>query len=201
VGIKLSFLLIFLLSALAISSCKKSNKIIADNPYGLPNATQAGANNFGCRVNDSNWMVSNDPLPDIGTSYSISNNRDSLWFFIGGASNFTFYSIRFHILGMIHSGSVFRLNDTAKSFVSAEAVFLNCLPSDTYGDHELLKSIDGEIQFTKFSGNYQVPDCCTHGSYDADAIISGNFWFTVVFPGCDTIRVTDGRFDINYSQF
>ena len=26
-------------------------------------------------------------------------------------------------------------------------------------------------------------------------IVSGTFWFTLYKPGCDSIRVTDGRFD------
>jgi hypothetical protein len=182
-------------------SCIKTNKIIADNPYGLPNATQTGANIFACRVNDSNWIVPNVYLSEIGTSYSVGNTRDSLWLFARGASNFTFYWIRFSILGAIKSGSVFTLKDSTKSFVSAEAVFLNCKPSNTYGDHESLISKNGNIQFTKFSGTYSVPNCCSRGNHDPNAIISGKFNFIVVFPGCDTIKVTEGRFDINYSQF
>jgi hypothetical protein len=26
-------------------------------------------------------------------------------------------------------------------------------------------------------------------------IVSGTFWFTLYKPGCDSVRVTDGRFD------
>jgi hypothetical protein len=198
---RLSSLALLLVLGSTFNACKKTNKTLADNAYGLPNATETGANIFACRVNDSNWIMPNAYLSEIGTSYSGSNNRDSLWFFARGASNFTFYSIRFSILGVIKTGSEFRLNDTTKTFADADAVFLNCKPSDTYGDHESLTAIDGNILFTKFSGTYNVPDCCSRGNYDPNAIISGKFNFTVVFPGCDTIRVTDGRFDINYSQF
>jgi hypothetical protein len=198
---RLSILSVLLVITSVFYSCKKTKPIIADNPYGLPNATQTGANMFACRVNDSNWIMPNAYLSEIGTSYSGSNNRDSLWMYARGATNFTFYSIRFSILGVIKSGSAFKLSDTTKTFANADAVFLNCKPSDTYGDHEWMTSIAGNIQFTKFSGTYSVPELISQGYYDPNAIISGTFNFIVVFPGCDTLRVTDGRFDINYSQF
>jgi hypothetical protein len=193
---------IILLLGLVFSSCKKSNGVVADNPYGLPNATQTGENTFACRINDSNWIFQDVGRNAIVTSYCQNNNRDSLWIYVHGSSNSTFHAIRFSILGAVSAGSEFRLSDTTQTFARADAVFLNCKSSDTYGDSESMYSIDGNIKFTRFTGTYTVPDCCTHGNHDPNAIIAGTFNFTVIFPGCsDTIRVTDGRFDINYSQY
>ena len=33
-------------------------------------------------------------------------------------------------------------------------------------------------------------------NYVSGAIVSGNFEFTIAAPGCDTLRVTEGRFDL-----
>ena len=199
--LKLPLLALLLFLAIGFNSCKKTNKVTADNPYGLPNASQTGANVFACRVNDSNWIVGNTYQSELASSYNQTNSRDSFWLFATGSSDISLYQIRFNIRDLIKSGSTFDLSDTAKTFASAEVVYLNCKPSNTYGDHETLISIKGNIQFTKFSGTYQVPSCCTHGNYDPNSIIAGKFNFTLVFPGCDTIQVTDGRFDINYSQY
>jgi hypothetical protein len=37
--------------------CKKDKSLTPDNPYGLPNATQSGANTFACRVNNINFIA------------------------------------------------------------------------------------------------------------------------------------------------
>jgi len=183
------------------NSCKKTSTIAPDNPFGLPNATQSGANIFACRVNDSNWIVEDSIFKTLGTSFSRSNNRNTLWILASGAANRTFDLISFTIFDKIKTGSSYRLNDTTKALANTFRILANCGQTVGYGGSQSNNANDGNITITRYSGNYFVPSCCTYGSYDPNAIISGTFNFIIAIPNCDTIKVTNGRFDINYSQY
>ena len=192
----------YCLIAFIFNSCEKGTPITADNPYGLPNATQTGVNMISCRINDSNWF-SKESSFSLGTSFSRNNNRDTLYYFGSPTSNSysLLYNIRFQIFDRIKTGLVYLLNDSTKAIVTCERVSIGCDASATNGEFAWENAINGNITFTRFSGLYTVPTCCTHGSYDPNAIISGTFHFNLPFSNCDTIRVTDGRFDINYSNY
>ncbi len=56
------FTFIMLQALLGCSGCKNSPSPAVDNPYGLPNATQTGANVFACRINGQNWISSTSIL-------------------------------------------------------------------------------------------------------------------------------------------
>ena len=197
IGLANFIILIILMSI--FSYCKKTNKIVADNPFGLPNATRTGANIFACRINDSNWILNQPSIFNLQTSFSRSNSRDSLGF--GGNSDGELQLITFAIFDRIKSGSSYRLNDTTKAFVNTFRVLAACGQTIGYGGSQWNKGIDGNITFTRYSGSYTVPSCCTYGTYDPSAIISGTFSFVIAIPDCDSIKVTDGRFDINYSNY
>ena len=198
-----SFLIIIIVAFFSsiLHSCKKTSTIVPDNQFGLPNATRSGANIFACRVNDNNWIVDDSSYQRITTSFSTSNNRDSFWVFAAGAADRTFDLILFKIFDKINTGSSYRLNDTTKALANTFRILATCGQTVGYGGSQSNNAIDGNITITRFSGNYFVPSCCQYGSYDPNAIISGTFNFIVAIPNCDTIKVTDGRFDINYSQY
>jgi hypothetical protein len=154
---------------------------------------------IACRINDSNWIVTDFDFR-IGTSFHASNYRDSLYFFGYPKSNSLLRIIRFQIFDRIKTGSAYRFNDTTIARVTTDRVSIGCNASSTYGQEVWTDATDGSITFTKFSGTYTIPPNTNFGAYDPNAIMSGTFQFVIPFPNCDTIRVTDGRFDINYSN-
>ena len=192
---------------LLLTACPKPYTPPPDNPYGLPNATQTGADVFACRINGVNWIVDDDsmvyryPSFSVGTSFSKSNVRTSFSIGASGSIEAAIGAMGFVVNQPIQQGATYRLNDTTKAYASAMSFFATCGPVSGYGNAQWNTSADGSLTITHFSGTYTVPSCCTYGTYDANAIVSGTFWFYIVPPGCDTIQVTDGRFDINYSQY
>lgn len=188
--------LIFLLCA--ANGCKKAKEPPPDNPYGLPNATQTGANIFACRVNGKNWTVKSR---NLSTSYRRSNNRDTFSFGGLGLPDSILSLISISIKEKIREGASFRLNDTTNAFAATFRINALCGPTSGYGGAQWNNSSDGHLAITRFTGIYSIPSCCTYGSYDTNAIVAGTFNFVVAIPGCDSIKVTDGRFDINYSQY
>ena len=126
-----------------------------------------------------------------------SNNRDTFYVAASGATNNSINIISISIFDRVKTGSTYDLSDTNKVRVSIFQV-LACGQTVGYAG---IRATSGKITITKFSGAYFVPSCCTYGSYEPNSIISGTFNMIVPIQNCDTIRLTDGRFDINYSQW
>jgi len=156
---------------------------------------------FACRINGNNWILQKLNSYKLGTTYSTSNNRDTLAFWASGSPDTILNLIRFSIYSKIKQGITYRLNDTTKAMATTLKLNAACGPSSGYGGSQWSKVTDGSVTISKFSGTYSIPACCSHGDYDANSIIAGTFSFVIAIPGCDSIKVTDGRFDINYSQY
>ena len=195
------FVLMFSSFLPAIHCRKHNDQPPPDNSYGLPNATQTGANIFACRINGNNWVLKKLSSYNVGTSWSTSNNRDTLAFWASGSPDTILSLIRFSINRKIQQGVTYRLNDTITAMATALKLNATCGPSSGYGGLQWGKAMDGFVAISKFSGTYSIPACCSHGDYDAKSIIAGTFGFVIAIPGCDSMKVTDGRFDINYSQY
>lgn len=178
------FLLIvlFLVSVLTIQSCKKSSQPEPDNPWGLPNATQEGKNIFACRVNGENW-ISERGIRNMGGGVT-----DSTFGIHGRTYENTFLKGIFAI-GIISndiiSGKTFKLDDSIKRYGRyTSAMESKCFISNGgYGSFTAY-SFDGELTLSKVD--------------TVNKILSGTFWFNILTDYCDTMKVTDGRFDINY---
>jgi hypothetical protein len=160
------------------NQCKKDTTPAADNPYGLPNATQTGANMFACRINGVNQVAKNS-IYTIGAW--MSPNDDTLN--VGGQFSGTYFqSIT---LGSINKNrtvnQAYSLEDAGQtSFYYATDSICNAVPSSV-------------VKVFKAKG------IITYSKIDAtNKIVSGTFNCTFLVPGCDSIRVTDGRFDIKY---
>ena len=156
------------------NSCKK------DAPEEqLPPATQTGANTFGCLVNGqawtpqgyngrSNYSVYYDPTYRKGT-LNVATYR-----YIGNGPN------DYQIIGFF-SDSLKRTGNYPLTIIGhQEASFI---------DH-----ISG-CEFHSSDAHYRRGNL-TITRLDLQAgIVSGTFSFTLHKPGCDSVRVTDGRFD------
>ena len=165
-----------LFSVLLLSACAK------DDPEAqLPAETRNGANTFGCLVNGKPWT----PQGNDGTAnYTVSYDRVST----GETLDIRAYRI-------YESGT----NDF-------QNIVLFATQLNGAGTYSLASS-----QHTRASFNEQSKSCywssrdstttyrrgaLTITRLDMQAgIVSGTFWLTLYKPGCDSIRVTNGRFD------
>ncbi|MBK0383654.1 hypothetical protein I5M32_11860 [Pedobacter sp. SD-b] len=155
--------------------CKKENNL---DPDGLPKATQTGANVFACKVNGENW-ISSKSIYDIGGSIRhdtlvVSGSNPS------GETFFETYIIRINKFS--NKKNQYQLIDTIN--YAEYATNKNCFKiSQGYGVGSA-KSTDGQIIFTKVDTQKKI--------------LSGTFWFNIPTDYCDTLHITDGRFDIRY---
>ena len=154
----------------------------------LPPETQTGAGTFGCLLNGQPWTPSGtlnvpnffivyDPTFQNGTldvrTYRVfgdANNRQ--YFSFGGdAVNKTGkYTVTAPVFPPVPGSSTIYFSDNSKS---APCNFYNLLPGTT--------STTGYFILTRLDKQ--------------QGIVSGTFEFTLAQPGCDTIKVTQGRFD------
>lgn len=170
------------LITLTASECKKP-KPDSNSDNGLPPATQTGQGIFSCKVNGKPW-ISRKGLGNIGTTVlkdtlgihgSLRNNDNSIediW--INLLSIFKF------------DKNVYQLNDTLKAYAVYQVIGNNrCINNNPgYGRGGRKKGTDGLMTFTKID--------------TINKIISGTFSFIVLTDYCDTLNVTDGRFDLKY---
>ncbi len=167
---------LFLLTA---SECKKPKQLTPDNPYGLPNATQTGANIFACRLNGQNW-ISKSSIFNLGGGIT----KDTLYAHGSNPISSTYYEqFDIAITDFVTGRNFFMLNDTTRRFAkfsTNKPCFLNASGYGIgYG-----KNYTGELSLTKVD--------------TVNKILSGTFWFNIKTDYCDTLKITDGRFDIRY---
>ncbi len=138
----------------------------------LPLATQTGKHTFGCLLNEQAWVT--------------KTTIDSWAFYQEGV-----LSIGSSLVTKdINQGMGFVIRD---SNLSESKYILN----------------DSIYRYGNFGDDNTK---CTYSCYDgrgeltitkldqAKRIISGTFYFTVSNANCDTIRVSDGRFDLTYAN-
>lgn len=159
------------------SQCKKgTNTNSSDNAYGLPNATQTGANIFACRVNGVNWISDNGILVMGG---GISNDTLSATGSNGGVNYFERLVIQ--VLGGAVQGSQYQITPT-----SSNKLYLSTNRTcQGIGSVTIYYAVEGIIVITKIDRT--------------NKIISGTFNCKIPIPNCDTLNITDGRFDIRYN--
>ena len=165
---------IAMICILGCSSCKKNTVTVApDNPYGLPNATQTGANMFACRVNGHNVVAKYD-FYDIGGW--MSSGRDTLNVFATISGRIT--------LGSINKNRI--INIPYKLGDSTQTLFY-------YGTDTTCSGLINYINISKAVGTI------TYTKIDTiNLIVSGIFNCNIPIPNCDSLNLTDGRIDIKY---
>lgn len=168
----LTFFLILLLSQ--CDRCKEEVKPVAEIDK-LPPATQSGKFTFGCLVNGKAFMQTN--------------------------------SIK--MVGIYQGGFIqFGADDIIDGFTEQIHIVIPD-PIEINKRYDLAKNTNGKARFIRYS-SINNSTCY----YDLDNtlsghviftrldrqkfIVSGKFEFTTSLPGCDTIRITDGRFDMQY---
>ena len=168
---------LLLAALLSLSQCKKTD---ADPASQLPPATQTGANTFGCLVNGQPWT----PKGYNGTSnYSVSYDSG--------------------LNGGVFDLAVYRY-DTGSSKEQYMYLYANqAAKAGTYSLQSARRTIalfEDDRTNCSWRSNDTVTTHCrgtlTITRLDLQAgIIAGTFAFTLYKPGCDSVRVTQGRFD------
>lgn len=169
--------LLSLLALALLAQCRHHDPSPADQ---LPPATQTGANTFGCLVNGQPWT----PQGYNGTSnYSIDYDADIQGVYIN-IQIYIYPNVSNHLQSMaIISGHVVQPGIySLKSPQRAAAAYVD------------YKS--GCLWSVRDSATTYRQGTLTITRLDLSAgIISGTFAFTLYKPGCDSVRVTQGRFD------
>ena len=160
---------LFLVSLLNGSSCSDDSNV-------LPAPTQEGLNTFGCLVNGEVWRPEGKPRDNkLDLSYDPG--------FMGGVLTINANRLRsnedkefmFLFSRNTNQGGQYLLNDINKA-------------AATYASNECSYDRDSSVYR---QGILMIT------RLDLEArIISGTFEFVLARPDCDTVRVTDGRFDM-----
>jgi len=165
-----------LAALLTLSQCKKDN---ADPLDKLPPATQTGANTFGCLINGQAWTPKGyNGAPNYSVSYDPSYRNGTLnvsaYRYTGTGAN------DFQTVGFF-SDSLRSIGSYPLTIVGhQEAVFIDLVTGCRFQSRD----------------NHYRRGTLTITRLDLQAgVISGTFAFTLYKPGCDSIRVTNGRFD------
>ena len=175
---------LLLAALLGLSQCKKkADPAPADQ---LPPATQTGANTFGCLLNGQPWTPNgNNGTPNLVVTYDPNYANGSLQI------------------------KAYRYS---KEMTMSQAITIGGAPVRAVGSYPL------RVYLTNTTPAYSVyffdwnktapcnrydfaPDLRASGNLvvsrlDLNAgIISGTFEFTLAQPSCDSVKVTQGRFD------
>lgn len=159
------------------NSCKKDTKLsVPDNPYGLPNATQTGANIFAYLKDGVPQIVSNS------SSTLGGGVRNDTLFVTGEAGDYNYFeTIGIAITDNVLQGNTYHINPQT-NFIKL-VTNKNCFG---YLGSNVIASfaVSGSIYLSKVD--------------IANKIISGLFNCKIPIPNCDTLNITEGRFDIRY---
>lgn len=168
--------LFLLLIVIAGFQCKKP-KYDPNSDNGLPPATQTGADIFACRVNGKPW-ISERGIYALGANAT----KDSLYVFGSFGKTEDFDNLHLALKGNLKQGNSYRLNNVQANFAR---VFTN---QDCQGN-----LLGYQLKFYAIDGNLNLTRLDTVKKF-----ISGTFNCIIPVPDCDTLKITDGRFDVRY---
>jgi hypothetical protein len=162
---------VFILSS---TSCKNDDDDTPANPIDqLPPETQTGENTFGCLINGKPFVVKN--TGQLGAIYQQGQLQFSGTVEVGSSSD---ESVAFNLVDPLIEDQEYSFkNDLYKAGYSKIVNELTCI-------YEFEDTFEGKIIFTKID--------------QVDHIISGTFEFSTVTSDCETINITNGRFDMRY---
>ena len=176
--------MLLLLPLALLLGCKKDDP---DPVSQLPPATQTGANTFGCLLNGQAWTPKgNDGRENYRVSYDPGYHGGNLairvYRYPDNTPKFQSFLIGGDSINKLESYALI----TSKTFPSPG------LRNVYFSDGTKPSPCDSY---------YNNPGTTTKGiltitRLDLQAgIVSGTFAFTLYQPGCDSVRVTQGRFD------
>lgn len=176
--ISLTAILVLILTS--SSNCKKAG-LLGDK---LPAATQEGKNTCGFLLNGEVWLPKGDNgFPNLSCDYDET--------FMGGAFNVTGYryengannSTNFGVASdSIQTTGMYKLN--LRKTRTRYGVYCNLVTLCCYQWTDTIPNHNAFLNITKLD--------------KVNRIVSGTFEFALTTSGCDTVRITQGRFDMKY---
>ncbi|QNH62139.1 DUF6252 family protein [Hymenobacter sediminicola] len=164
---------------LLLTQCSKCKDNDPNPLEQLPPATQTGANTFGCLVNGQAWT----PKGYTGSSNN-SVSYDPGYRF--GTLNISAY--RYQSKEASSREDITLFSDSLKT----AGIYPLTRPGRQEG---LFSGQTGQCDFYARDTHYRRGKLTITRLDIPGRVISGTFEFTLAKPGCDTIRVTKGRFD------
>ncbi|MEO9100410.1 MAG: hypothetical protein ABI267_08820 [Ginsengibacter sp.] len=173
------------------SECKKHKP---SNPVDqLPPETQIGANTFGCLINGEAFLPKGPSLsPILQCAYQYLNTNYSQGYFFQLSAGNKRNSSNVFGIGIFSDSlaikeGVFTLNENQKR--NAYGLYSRFQEQGNIVESTILytkSNLSGQLIITKFD--------------EINQIVAGTFWFNVVKSPGDTIKVTDGRFDMQFTK-
>jgi hypothetical protein len=174
---------IIFLGLIMLGSCTKDTVWV---PLELPPITTTGENTFGCLLNGEVWLpemhFNMGGLHRLKASYF----NGVVWITAmkkpGSEAPDIKQTIDLNVASQLADSMALTYpHDGSSVFIGAWA---NYHDHHTHCDYRTDSINGGFLQFLRFDSTAKV--------------MSGIFEFTVVEPGCDTVFIREGRFDINY---
>ncbi len=174
----------------SLTYCSKTND--------LPPESQTGTGTFACKINGVNWQYKDPDYEFLSTKPKTSWEFDKSY--LGGYLSIG--ALRYpdgknsSDFIILVADSLIQLTERKvnKSFFSDFGVkYLNyvannslCENFSTYPSNDTTKNYysSGELTITKLDQSAKI--------------IAGTFYCTIKQTGCDTLKITDGRFDLKY---
>lgn len=176
--------------SITTSECKKHKP---GNPVDqLPPETQIGANTFGCLIDGKVFLPKGrGGVNPILTSYCqyIFTDYSKGYFFQVSANDFSnpnqTYSVTINTDSIpVSVGTRILTSPTIKGEASGRYLYID--PNFQLHDYRTSTPYQGELIIKKFD--------------EINQIASGTFWFNAVNATGDTVHVTDGRFDMQFTK-
>ena len=179
---KTIFIILSLISLLFLaSSCPKKDGTPKNSNPQLPDATQTGANTFGCKINGQIWVSTwTNSGPPVQAQYykgylSLAATKK--------VNSTVLQSIRWAYQPMYSTGKYyFKSAPNGGSPGAQFADYINTTCGSYSSNNQ--DSLSTYIIITKLD--------------TANRIVSGTFNLLFTSQGCDTLKITDGRFDAKY---
>ena len=180
---KLTTALLPVLALLGLAQCQKNESAPSKPDDQLPPATQTGANTFGCLLNGQPWTPSgNSGVPNFLVTYDpqyLDGALQAKTYRYTGPKQDMLQGI---VFGAAHVNRAGVYNFELKGGNGVNYIDNSQLsPCNYYGEPPTLTYRKGTLTITRLDLQ--------------QGIIAGTFAFTLYQPGCDSVRVTQGRFD------
>jgi hypothetical protein len=182
-------LLVPALALALLTQCRKSAPDPAKPEDQLPPATQTGANTFGCLLNGQPWVPSGGGLfsnPNLLITYDPAYKGGNLaitaYRVLDSTSNKQYIGVGGDGINQVGSYplTTYTTNPIASLRVASFSDGSKTSPCNEYSSAPGTKAT-GQLILTRLD--------------NTQGIVSGTFNFTLSQPGCDTVKVTQGRFD------
>jgi hypothetical protein len=178
-----TYLILLAFITVCLVQCRKPATSNSTDITGLPPATQSGANTLGFLLNGVPWVpTGNNGTANLSIDYDpgINNGIFSIAayrIFINGDTQYFGIGLK-DSLNLIQIPSSFQIGNGTNCgvFYSKGNCMYDYFSSDIYRT--------GNLKISKLDRN--------------NRIIAGEFRFTVYKIGCDSIKITNGRFDIKF---